>query len=248
MKKNILMLLAVFSFLFLGIKVSAASKCDYAELAEINQEASGVKISYEEKKRKLEGDNGVADTKTGDIDYDIYQNYFTVNITNVTENLYVKVINPNDNSIRVFSSSDATNGIISFDWTDINTITNLTFKVYTSNKTSCADEEIVVQYKTMPKFNYYSTTSYCDEHKKEDICKQYVTKEVSSEEFHKKAKAAQAKKAEEINKKNKSVIKNVTDFVKKNKKAIIIGGSIIIVLGVVATVVVIIKRRRSRLI
>lgn len=240
--------LVVLSFFMFSLVTSAASKCEYSELAKINQEASAVKISYEQKQRKLEGDNGVMDTETGKVTYDIYENYFAVNITNVTDDLYVKVVNPNDNSIRVFSSADATNGVISFEWNDTKTVTNLQFKVYTSSKTSCADEEVVVQYKTMPMYNYYSTSAYCSRHPKEDVCQRYVTKEVSAKEIEKRKENEVSETVEKSNKENQGAIENITDFIKKNKKGFVIGGSIIIVLGVVATVVVIIKRRRSRLI
>ena len=240
--------LVVLSFFCFSLITSAASKCDYSELAEINREASAVKISYEQKQRKLEGDNGVVDTQSGKVDYDIYENYFAVNITNVTDDLYIKVINPNDNSIRVFSSADATDGIISFEWNDTKTVTNLQFKVYTSSKTSCADEEVVVQYKTMPMYNYFSTSAYCSRHPKEDVCQRYVTKEVSAEEISKRTENEVSETVEKANQEDKSAVEKITNFIKKNKKGFIIGGSIIIVLGVVTTTVVIIKRRRSRLI
>lgn len=247
MKKIMIAILGVITLFVGGFNVKAASKCDYSELAEINQEAAGVKVSYEEKKKLLDGDNGVVDSEEQP-DEPMYEKYFVVNITNVTDKLYVKVINPIDNSVKVFNSSDASNGVISFDWYDLDQVTNLTVKIYTSSKTSCADEEVVVQYQTLPMYNYYSTSGYCEEHKNEDICQQYVTKEIKSEEFYEKSEKALKDKVEENNSENKSVISNVTDFVKKNKKGFIIGGSIIIVVGVVTTVVVIIKRRRSRLI
>ena len=115
MKKIICLFLGIISFMLLGINVSAASKCDYTELAEINQEAAGVKVTYEEKKRVLEGDNGVADTETGELEGDIYQKYFTVNITNVTDNLYIKVINSYDNSTKE-TEEDGKNAVKMFNY------------------------------------------------------------------------------------------------------------------------------------
>lgn len=247
MKRNLCILLGVFSLFVFGINASAASKCGYSELSQINQEAAGIKVSYEEKERLLEGDNGVSDSELA-TETELYEKYLVVNIMNLTENLYVKVINSVDNSVKAFSSADAIDGIISFDWNNVEDIANLTIKVYTSAKTNCADEEVVVLYKTLPKYNYYSTTSYCEEHENESICQQYVTKDVDSDEFYKKVNESQKKKVEETNKADANVIKHVTNFVKENKKGFIIGGSIIIVVGVVTTIVVIIKRRRSRLI
>jgi hypothetical protein len=139
------------------------------------------------------------------------------------------------------------NGVISFRWDDINTITNLTIRVYTSQNTGCANEEVLVQQATLPKYNEYSETSYCLENPDDSICDQYITKEISEKEYERKYEKSveEATKEEESNRK---VTKKVIKFVKKNKKGFIIGGSIIIVLGVATTVVVIVKRRRSRLI
>lgn len=247
MKKNLVIFLGLISFFLFSLNTNAASKCGYAELAEINQEAAGVKVSYEEKERILEGDNGVADFEVQP-DEPLYEKYFVVNITNVTDNLYIKVNNSVDNSTKVFTSSDANDGIISFEWDDLENVANLTVKVYTSAKTNCADEEVVVQYQTLPKYNYYSTTEYCIEHENEDICQQYVTKEISDDDFYEKVDKDQKKAIDRVNNEEESVVKKVTNFVKKNKKGIIIGGSIIIVIGVATTIVVIVKRKRSRLI
>lgn len=244
MKKFRFVFLSILSFFAFGLITNAASKCGYAELAEINQEASGVKISYEEKQRVLEGDNGVADVEEQP-DEPFYEDYFVVNITNVTDKLYVKVINSLDNSVKVFNSSDAVNGVISFEWNDLEQVANLTLKVYTSAKTSCQDEEVVVQYKTLPMYNYFSDMAYCEENKDEKICQKYVTKEVTDEEYYSKVDKQIQKKVDEVNEKEDS---GVVKFVKRNKKGFIIGGSIIIVIGVVTAGVVIVKRRRSRLI
>lgn len=248
MKKIRFMLFSILTFFATASIANAASKCDYTELAEINQEAAGVKITYEEKQRILEGDNGATDIEEAENDNEMYEKYFTVNITNVTDNLYIKVINPIDNSVKVLTSDDATNGVISFDWFDIDQVANLTVKIYTSSKTKCADEEVVVQYQTLPMYNYYSSSAYCEEHSSEDICQTYVTKEVTSEEFYDHVDKKQNEEIKKNNDENSSVISKATNFVKKNKKGFIIGGSIIIVAGVVTAIVVINKRRRSRLI
>ena len=252
MEKFKIAFFSVICFLSFGLIVNAASKCDYSELAEINQEAAGIKVSYEEKLEVLQ-EGGLADLEDDELNDKpstaptLYTRYFMVNITNVTDNLYIKVFNSIDNSTRIFTSSDAINGVISFRWDDINTITNLTIRVYTSQNTGCANEEVLVQQATLPKYNEYSETSYCLENPDDSICAQYITKEISEKEYERKYEKSveEATKEEESNKK---VTKKVIKFVKKNKKGFIIGGSIIIVLGVATTVVVIVKRRRSRLI
>ena len=150
-----------------------------------------------------------------------------------------------EGTIQTFEAFDNFD-IIAFDWFDIDQIAKLTVKVYTSAKTNCADEEIMVQYKTLPMYNYYSDSQYCEENPKEEVCQQYVTNEITEEEYYKQVDKHVSSGEEE--KEEKNVVKKVTNYFKKNKKQVIIGGSIIIVVGVVTTAVVIIKRRRSRLI
>lgn len=252
MKKFKVAFLAVVCFLTFSIVTNAASKCDYSELAEINQEAAKVKLSYEEKLELLQ-EGGLADLEDDEITGKptpaptLYTRYFMVNISNVTENLYIKVFNSVDNSTKIFTSSDAVNGIISFRWDDIETVANLTIKVYTSQNTKCANEEVLVQQETLPMYNEYSETAYCLENPDESICSQYVKKEVTQEEYERKYNKS-IKEATEKEKEERKVTKKVAKIFKKNKKGFIIGGSIIIVLGVATTVVVIVKRRRSRLI
>ena len=248
MKKFGLVFLSAICFFTFALVTNAASKCDYSELAEINQEAAGVKVSYEESFELLEkGEIGVADLEDGATPPDLYTRYFKVNITNVTENLYVKIYNSVDNTTKIFSSSDAVNGVVSYRWDDIADIANLTVRVYTSSKTNCSNEEVLVQQVTLPKYNYYSETSYCTSNPDDSICSLYVTKEVTKEEFDAKVAKENKEKIKEAEEEQK-VTNKIKRYVKKNKKRFIIGGSIIIVLGVATTVVVIVKRKRSRLI
>ena len=248
MKKFRLAFLSIVSFLAFALVTSAASKCEYSELAEINQEAANVKVSYEEQLELLEeGKYGFADLEDGELPPDLYTRYFVVKITNVTENLYVKIYNSVDNTTKIFSSSDAVNGIISYRWDDVGDIANLTVKVYTSTKTNCSNEEVLVQQVTLPKYNYYSETVYCVENPDDKICNQYVTREITEEEYNQKVEKYEKEELKEA-KEEQKVTNKVKKYVTKNKKGFIIGGSIIIVLGVATTIVVIVKRRRSRLI
>ena len=144
---------------------------------------------------------------------DVYEYYFTVNIINVTDGLYIKVINPNDNSIKILTSADAVDGVISFDWHDLDTITNLTVKIYSSSKTNCADEEILSTAKTLPMYNVYSTTPYCEENPEDKICQRYVTSEVPDEQYQAKAEKYVKASVDKANSENESAVKKVTKFV-----------------------------------
>ena len=244
MKKKLRLLIAIPAFL-LFTSVVSASKCEYSELSKINKEAAAVKVTYEEVKTKVEDPNAYGGSDVG-YDYDLYDTYFKVNISNLTDNLYVKITNSVDNSTKTLYGTDAVDGVVSFNWTDLSSVANLTVKVYSSSNTSCQDEEILVNYATLPMYNDYSTWKACQDNKDSSVCKTYVTQEVTYDAYKKLADKQEKERTEKINEDSEDG--GITKFVKKNKKGFIIGGSIIIVAGVVATCVVVNRRRRSRLI
>lgn len=243
MKRKNLVLTGVLSFLFLVGSVKAA-ECSYTELAQINQEATNVKLNYEIK-TKVVPDPAENDSDFG-YDQDIEVDYLNVSVLNLTDNLYIKIFNSNDNSTKVISGADLKDGIASYEIEDLSSLAKLTYKVYTSSNTSCADQEITSGSKDLPTRNVYYNVGACVDMPDSPACQKYVTKEVTPKEFDKVIESSRKQKEKEAEKNNNKGIKKVTNFIKKNKKGIIIGGSIIVV-GVVTTVVVI-KKRRSRLI
>lgn len=244
MKRLKLLAVLMISLFIFTSAASATSTCEYTELAEITEEASKVKLTYEEVFKKYE--KGTGDSDFGS-DYDIVIPYFKVKILNVTDNLYIKVINSADGSTKMFSSANAIDNVITFDWTDLNTIANLTIKVYTSNQTNCANEEVLTTYQVLPKYNSYSTNEVCKDNSSNKACQKYVTEEISESQFEKLTTKAKEEKVELLEKNTETTSEKVVNFVKDNKGIIIIVISIIIVAGVVTTTVVI-KKRRSRLI
>ena len=247
MKKRFILLVLLPAFVIFASKVSAASKCEATELVKINEEAAGVKVTYEEVKELV--DSSGDEPSDFDVDYEIYKKYFKVNIINVTDNLYIKITDTNKGTTRTFTSNDAVNGVISFKWEDLSAVGNLKTEVFTSQATKCPNENITTTHVVIPMKNVYYEYKACAKNPDAAICKEYVTEKVTPEAYQKLADKEERKTLEEVSKdieeENKS---SITKFIKKNKKGIIIGGSIIIVLGVVTTAVVIIKRKRSRII
>lgn len=247
MKKRFLLLVSLFAFAIFTSKVNA-SKCDSEQLVKINQDAAGVKVSYDVESEEVTDPNVVGYSDTG-ATYPVLRSRFKVKIVNVTDNLYIKVTNAVDGSVKTFTSKDAVDGVISFTWNKLNKVTDLKVEVYTSQATECPNENISTNHVLLPMYNNYSSYKVCENHPDEKICQEYVTEEVTDTDYKRladKYEKEDAKEAEkEIKEKNK---KTFTKFIEKNKKGIIIGGSIIVVLGVVTTAVVIIKRKRSRII
>lgn len=243
MKRKKVVLTTILSLMFF-MGTARAAECSYTELAKINQEAANVKLDYEIK-TKVIPDPVENDSDFG-YDQDVEVDYLNVSVLNLTDNLYIKIYNSDDKSTKIISGSEAKDGIANYEIDDLTGLAKLSYKVYTSSNTSCADQEIISGSKTLPIKNVYYQVGACVDMPDSPACQKYVTKEVTPEEFDKVIESSLKKKQEEADKKNNKGFKKVTNFIKKNKKGLIIGGSIIVV-GVVTTVVVI-KKRRSRLI
>lgn len=169
MKKILTFLTVMFLF---NINVSAASLCTYKEQTELNSKAANIKVSYEAMEETIGED-------------DVYiNNYFKISIINVTEDFYVVVKNNINKDEKTFTSSDAKDGLITFNWTNINEITNFTILVYTTNNTNCAHEKFKTIYLTTPRYNVYSDRDICYENSDFYLCQKYVTfAEIDDMEF-----------------------------------------------------------------
>ena len=248
MKTKRVLLSLLIASLF-SITTVSASNCRDEELAKINEEAAKVKVSYDILTKQVPNphDPNDAGEKSDTIDKD----YIKVSVINLTNNLYVKITNSKDNTTRTLYGTDATDGVLSYEIDDTSAIANLDYVVYTTMNTSCANEEVVKNQITLPKYNDYYGTGACNLNPDAPECQKYTTKDITPEDMenftnsesdkllNKVSKDDEKRKKEEENK-NKNIFE-------KNKTEFIIGGSIIFVIGVVTTAVVI-KKRRSRLI
>ena len=167
MKKIITLFVIMF---LINIKVSAASLCSYKEQTEFNGKAANVKATYEIKERTIQ-----SEWIEGEIEEILIGYYFNISITNVTDELYVVVKNNLNNEEKIFTSKDAKNGLINFEWDSVEEITNFTIQVYTSEKTNCPDERFKTIYLTTPRYNDFSERSICMEYTEFSLCQKFVT-------------------------------------------------------------------------
>ena len=161
MKKIITMLFAIFLF---STKATAASNCTYAEQMELNQKVANIKISYEISSR---------DEQFSDMT--ITHEYFQINILNLSEEFYIVVKNNLNEEEKTFTSADAVDGVITYDWDETDSITNFTMVVYTSEKTGCPSEKYKTFYLTTPRFNEFYNREKCQENGDFYLCQKYVT-------------------------------------------------------------------------
>lgn len=120
-------------------------------------------------------------------------------IYNLTENLYVTVLNDYDNTPSTYHYSDVKDGILTIDTTTILNSINYVIKVY-SEDTTCGVEPLKTLNYTTPKYNDYSTVDKCRGRESEiEMCSAfYDNKGMTPEEFMKKLDK-EIKKQEEAN-------------------------------------------------
>ncbi len=245
------LLVALFSFILL--ESVSATTCGYEEKAKLNNEISNVKSNYEIKERVLdESEYVVPDAIAGtdeEEDYVATEEYIGVNILNITENMYVEVSNDYNEEVKTYYYQDSSNGNISFDWYNINTVATFTIKVYASSTTGCEGEILKTMSLKLPRYNDYSNYSVCEGLTDYYLCQRYVTfSEVDFDTFITRIdKQYDRNGSSEGEKKQDKWYFKVKDFIVDHKVAFIAGGVVLIV-GVGGATFVIIKRRRRSII
>lgn len=232
MKKIVAFIIAL---LFLNINVSAASLCSYQEQSTINNKAANIKATYD-----------ISMVYHGDEAVGHREHFFTISVTNVTEEFYLVIKNDFDNEEVIYRSSDAVNGIITIKWTNVSKVTNFTIQVYTTNKTSCPDERYKTFYLTLPRYNEYYGRSLCIDNPDFYLCKEFVMfDEMDETEFV--AKMVQYKEKQPVSNEENPQVDEEKNFMDKvfefidTYKYVLVACVIIIIISVV-----IIKRIRTK--
>ena len=247
MKKNIVGVVLAF-ILFWPSIIKAASSCSYSEQVELNSIAGNVKASYDV--IEIKTGKAVNPDAPGMPEIDIYKKGLKIKIINVSNDIYLKIINKNTNEEKTYQASDLQDGTIVFEYNDVNTITTYAIEIY-ANKYSCNGELIRTFDFVTPQYNFYSELEICNQYPDFYYCQEFVTvgENISYDAFlNKVEELKEEKKQEEIEKeeiKNKSFLKKLKDLYYNNKIVINLIGCVIVV-GGLTTTVIIIKKKRSR--
>ena len=231
--KKIMSFLLMLMILTMPVK---AEECSYTAKADAMKKAANVKMDYEIVEDKQEFDEGTA-----------INEHFKITILNVTEDLYISVTNDVTNETKTYTYNDAKDGIITFDWENIESVTNFVVKVY-ANKEPCYGEELKTIRKQTPRYNDFYNRAICAEEDMKDfyLCEKYTTvKEIDESMFIKKVDTFMDGKIDEQgneteNTKNKETLQ---DKIAKYKY-FIIGGSIVLV--AIGVTIVVKKRNRGK--
>ena len=244
------MFLLAFLFLIPNF-VQAANSCSYSEQAELNEIVSHVNANYEVVEvyagKSYDVDNPNEDGSMPE--QDVYRKNFDIHILNLTEDIYVKVKNNDNEEVKTFYYRDTQDGVITFRTDNVYKLVTYTIEVY-SNKYSCAGEKFREFTLVTPLYNIHSNDIACIKNPEFYYCQEFLTSEnITSSEFRLKVKELEAQKElekeQEHQEKDEGFFEKIKEFYKSN--AIVVNSivGVIVVMGVVATVILI-KKKRSR--
>jgi hypothetical protein len=244
-KKKIIYTIWMCSLFFGLTNVKAASSCSYDEQAKLNGEVANIKASYEEA-------TGVVDsslyTVPDDIvgtdkekDYQLNYYYLKVNMLNITDKFYIKMTNSQNSDEVTIKNSDTKDGAYTFDWKNVDAVTTLTFTVYSTDKTGCANEVYRIFYLTLPRYNDYSEYDLCSNHQNSSLCQRFVTiDEISMDDFLNQVSPVDKNGVSQYG--SLKWYEKIGKFVTENKWWFIGGG--VAIAGVVTYIVI--RRKRSK--
>ena len=235
--------------------VNAASLCSYERQVELKKIASAVKMTYEEAQEEADPNSYISKSEANPEDADeyeeiLYNDYFKLKVLNVTEDIYVKIENSINDDVKYIRYVDTNEGTFTIDWKNLSEVATITYTVYSSDKTECANEELRSGLMTLPRYNDNYRNNMCKQVPDYYLCQKYISVNITTVQFYDNVSAYLEK--EKGNDENSDLDNarnsfSISEFIKGNKKILIIGLSVLIVGGGVA-VVIVTKKRRSRVI
>ncbi|MBQ8659237.1 MAG: hypothetical protein IJ475_00155 [Bacilli bacterium] len=242
MEKKINYLFYVMGLAFMLLCNVNAESCPLEQRTALSAMANNISVTYEEVTNSKYDENGVPF-----FDYSL-----DVKIYNMNSQMRMVVTNNqyNDQHNITYEDMDG-KGIITLRQKDASQKTTYTFKVY-GTSTDCYGKLLRTINLTLPKFNYFSQYTLCEDISEFYMCQKYVMYDFGEleflngvEEYQKKIQAQE----NELNgdgeiKDNTSVISKVAKKVSDNKFLV---AGVIIAVGVVVTIIVVIKKKGSDL-
>ena len=176
----------VIMFLLCITRVNAASICSLTEQSELREKANNVKINSE-----------IVKTNFTDMGETFEGESFKITILNLSDELYLKVVDEATNTEKDLTNAESKDNEISFIMDTSTEVVRLKFYVYSSLLTSCPNEVYKTQTITIPRYNSYYDMGVCEEHRDLELCEKYVTwKFINEEEFYTKLNKEIAKEEE----------------------------------------------------
>lgn len=227
--KHVYQLILLITLSLVGIIGVSAEEadgtCDYAKQNELNKIASNIKVSYEV-------------SPEPDL-------YFTVNIFNLTEDVYIIVSDDNTRVRTEYNYTEENKGNISIRSDEIYKKVEFTIEVF-PRYVSCANNNLRNITISTPRFNPYYSSYLCDDIKEYSLCQKWSDFEISFETFKKRIDEYKTSLNKEDGKKQDEVSANfldkLIDFVLDNYILIMASG--VIVVGGLGYAIITIRKRR----
>lgn len=234
--------------MFMGIwnvqaEESVDTTCNAVSLNELRTLASNLKLSYVEGTETESSYDGMSGT---DVPEEVP--YLYIKIYNMTSKLYLRYdVTGNVESTGVkpgiLTMENMSDGAITIRQPAYREMLTYTFTV-SSDAYGCGNRVLRTMKITLPRFNYYSRLSICQDIPEYYLCKRFVTFDSDNNaEFYTKVNEYKAKLKEQKEKENSNngIISETISNVSKYKYVVV---GIVVAIGVIITVLIL-RRKRS---
>ena len=238
MRKPIKLFLT-FSLLFTLFVVRVNAECSYQERKELLNEAKNVdaffEINNEVVSREIINPNTEEHETIEEKKY-----YLTLNVSNITNNFFIKVINNYDDKNFIINNEN-NNGYYSMNVYDIDNIITYNLMFY-STKDNCYAYNFYNKKVIKPKENtlYYHSVCTSQKYENSNYCKQFITKN-----FNTNIDELIINMNEEIKKESENTIENI-NLVGKIRLFIINYWYLLVIIAVIIMIIVFIALYRKR--
>ena len=211
----------LFSFMFITMMPKAEDSCNYKEQQALNKEISNIKTSYEF------------------IDEDPLKYHFRINITNIAEDLKLIITDDYSSQELEIIRENTDNGVYSFETLIATKKVTFTIEIYSIGN-SCYNKKMQTKKVVTPRYNPYSTSSWCDNYPEFQYCDKFKdTSNLTYSEFTNKVQNY----AINLQKKGSHNVKNsIFYYFKKYLIYIIIG---VVIIAIAISVFLFIKKKKD---
>ena len=228
--------------------------CDGVDIDEAKKKAENVKVSYKQiddfyfgKANEIDYDNN-DDGEVNDGEVDVYGYALRTNFLNVTDGIYLRVLNNVDDEILTIKKSDLDqNGVFVKDYGDTEWFRILTVKVYI-DKEGCDGAQLREFEVSLPRWNEISKMPACSNKKmkQQKICEKFTYNDDDLDAELKEFRRVQLEVVKEIEKE-----KAAEEEAKANKKEIpnyliYVGIGVLAIVVVVVFVVVCVRIKKGK--
>lgn len=234
---NYLLVIILFSFIFI---MNANAECSYQERRDLLNDAKNIDISFDinEEEKVETGVNTYGEQVN--ITSKIYN--IKINVSGLTDNVFIKYYNYFDNEEKYIHYSDTKNGVFIFEDDNYTDLYTYYFEMF-SSKSGCLGNKLYTKKVVKPIYNGYSNYNICKNEGMDTFkyCQKFVTEDfnIIESEFIELAN-------EYLNNMDVEEIEKDFNFVDILKNYYIYF-LVVIVLIVTIIIVIIIKNKRSRL-